>query len=96
MSETNNKNSFDFLEYAPGPFGNLYSLLTEKQKQEFKRFGAGAVTSTVTEAVELGRMLTDASVPDVLKILAIFILTTINVCVSPDFCRALQKSSHFV
>ena len=67
MSETNNKNSFDFLEYAPGPFGNLYSILTEKQKQEFKRFGAGAVTSTVTEAVELGRMLTDASVPDVLK-----------------------------
>ena len=68
MSENNNdKNSFDFLEYIPGPAGNLYNLLSKKQKEEFKRFGAGAVASTVTEAVELGRTIADERVPDILK-----------------------------
>lgn len=67
MSENNNKNSLDLLSHIPGPAGTLYGLLTDKQKEEFKRFGAGAAASTVTEAVELGRMIVDTQVPDVLK-----------------------------
>ena len=67
MSKDTKKSTFDFLEYMPGPVGNLYGLLTNKQKEEFKRFGAGAAASTITEAVELGRTIVDTQVPDVLK-----------------------------
>jgi len=67
MSENNNKKSFDFLETVPGPLGTLYGLLTDKQKEEFKRYGPGAIASTVTEAVELGRTIADTQIPPVLK-----------------------------
>ena len=67
MSEDKIKSSLDLLEFIPGPAGTLYGLLTNKQKEEFKKYGAGAAASTITEAVELGRTIVDTQVPDVLK-----------------------------
>ncbi len=42
-------------------FKNLYSLLTEQQKNEIKKTGLGVSSQVIREGIELSRMLTDPS-----------------------------------
>ena len=45
----------------PTKLKNLYSLLTEEQKNEVKRTGLGVTSQVLREGIELSRMLTDPS-----------------------------------
>ena len=46
---------------SPSKLKNLYSLLTEEQKNEVKRTGLGVTSQVLREGIELSRMLTDPS-----------------------------------
>ena len=60
-----NKKNLDFFKFIPGPLGNVYNVLTEQQKDEFKKTTLGATNQVIREGIELSRMVTKPTDKDI-------------------------------
>ena len=60
-----NKKNLDFFKFIPGPLGDVYNVLTEQQKDEFKKTTLGATNQIIREGIELSRMVTKPTDKDI-------------------------------